>query len=119
VYKLDISGSTPQLTHLYTVGDGDTTLDTAYLGTYETGGHRYDFASIAILPDGRVATSFMDEHPQMPFPTTGNMIEASAVAIELPEQGPATTPETPWTPLLALAGTAAGAGALFRRRRLA
>ena len=109
----------PRLYRRYTVGLGNTTQDTAYLGSYETGGHRYDFASIAILPDGRVATSFMDESTSMPFPTTGNQIEASAVAVELNTTQPAASP--PATPRLGvfvvLGAGGVGAVALRRRRR--
>ena len=118
VYKFDISGPTASLLTRYNVGLGNTTVDTAYLGSYETGGHRYDFASIALLPDGRVVTSFMDESTHMPFPSAGNDIEASAVAIEQPSQE-AVTPESPWAAALPLtAGAVLVAGISLRRRRL-
>ena len=118
VYKFDISGSTPQLLRRYNLGHGDNTLDTAYLGTYETSGHRYDFASITLLPGGKVAASFMDESTHMPFPTVGDDIVASAVAIELGDASPASTPEAPWSPLLVMSGCCIiGAGAAMRRGR--
>ena len=117
VYKFDISGAAPVLQRRSNLGVGNTTTDTAYLGTYERTGHRYDFASLAILPGGRVAASFMDESTHMPFPTTGIDIEASAVAIELGDVAPVSTPEGPAVPLIPLAGVAAVLGGLGLRRR--
>jgi hypothetical protein len=117
VYKFDITGAAPRLVTRYVLGQGNNTVDTAYIGTYETSGHRYDFASLAMLPDGRVATSFMDESTVMPFPTTGLPIVASALAIEQPAQSTAAVPEAPWAPWLLLAGGLTATPALVRRRR--
>jgi hypothetical protein len=95
VYKVDVSTDTPHLLRRYTVGLGNNTDDTQYHPTYETAGHRYDFASIAILTDGRIATSFMDEKTVMPFPTTGISIVAPAVAVEQKVHGASQTQATP------------------------
>jgi hypothetical protein len=57
VYKLDISSDTARLTRRYKVGLGDTV---AVSGVQVPPRPRFDFKSIAILPDGRVVHSFLD-----------------------------------------------------------
>lgn len=119
VYKFDISSSTPKLLRAYNVGLGDSTSDTEYHPTYETQGHRYDFASVAILPDGHVVASMLDEQTKSLFPTIGTDIVAPALAFEgdstLPGQ-PA-VPEAPWSAALLAAGFVAVAGVTIVRRR--
>lgn len=83
VYKIDISGDKPKLIRQYTVGLGDD-CRCGGVGFYgASGGHRFDFSSLAIFPDGRVAVSFMDSTTLMPFPTLGLEVVAPALAIEL------------------------------------
>jgi len=119
VYKIDVSTSTPTVLRRYAVGLGNTTTDTEYHPTYETQGHRYDFATVAILPDGRVVASMMDESTISKFPSLGTSIVAPAIAFEgettLPGQ-PA-LPEAPFTVLLFAGGMAAVAVVAWRRRR--
>ena len=136
VYKFDVTGARPKLIRRYAVGLGNTTNDTAYIGTYETGGHRYDFASLAILPDGRIVTSMMDESTKSAFPLTGLPIVAPGLAIEQETQlpgpkAPVTTPSGGSTavlpntsggagwPLAVVVGAFAVALAAFRRGRRA
>lgn len=81
VYKLDISGNTARLIRRYLVGLGDTV---AVSGVQVPPRPRYDFKSIAILPDGRVVHSFLDSttfwHP--PGVSGVNGIVGPANAIE-------------------------------------
>ena len=84
LYKLDITGDTPKLLRHYTIGKGDDCRCSG-VGFYGAqGGHRYDFHSVAILPDGRLAISFMDSTTRMKFPTAGLDVVAPALAVELP-----------------------------------
>ncbi|MFN2525845.1 MAG: hypothetical protein ABR505_06225 [Actinomycetota bacterium] len=83
VYKIDISGDKPKLIRSYVVGLGDD-CRCGGVGFYgASGGHRFDFSSLAIFPDGRVAVSFMDSTTLMPFPTLGLEVVAPALAIEV------------------------------------
>ena len=55
LFKLDITGKTPRLAHYYQVGKGDVN------GASGVGAAvRFDFETVTILPDGRVALSFYD-----------------------------------------------------------
>ena len=56
VFKLDVSKRAPRLVRTYAIGLGDG----GYGAGVEVPDGRYDFANIAILPDGRLATSFAD-----------------------------------------------------------
>lgn len=64
LYKLEISDAGPSLDHIYALGDGETsfiqgvgteTID-CFLGVKSC--PRFDFSSVAILPDGKLAASF-------------------------------------------------------------
>ncbi|MBW3662863.1 MAG: hypothetical protein KY469_07160 [Actinobacteria bacterium] len=91
LYKFDISGDAPVLTHRHVIGRGDDSR-TGGIGFYGlTGGHRYDFPSVGILPDGRAVLSFMDTSTTMSFPTLGTHVVSPGLAIELP------APEAPTT----------------------
>lgn len=82
VFKIDISTDEPRLLRRYAVGLGDDCRCGRY--TYSAqGGHRFDFSSIGIFPDGRVAVSFIDSTTTMPFPTLGQRVVAPALAVEL------------------------------------
>ena len=71
-YKIDISTPQPKLLRRYVVGLGDD-VRSGGIGFYGlTGGHRFDFSSIGVFPDGRIAVVFMDSQTKMPFPTLGN-----------------------------------------------
>lgn len=78
VYKLDITKSAPRLARLYQVGLGD-------LGATAGVGNdiRFDFESVAVFPDGRVAVSFLDSTTTMHHPVHGTENFAPAIAIEL------------------------------------
>lgn len=85
VYKIDISSPQPKLVREYIVGDGDDSR-AGGLGFYgATGGHRFDFSSVGVLPDGRIAVTFMDAKTKIPFPTLSN---AATCAIEDQPDGP-------------------------------
>ena len=87
VYKIDISTPTPKLMRTYLVGDGDDPRSGG-LGFYgATGGHRFDFSSVGVFPDGRVAVTFMDSKTKIPFPTLGH--EATCAVED--QEGPAGT----------------------------
>ena len=77
VVKLDIGKKGPRALRLYEVGLGDVNA---------TGGVgndiRFDFGTVAILPDGRVATSFLDSTTTSISPTTGAERPSPAIAIE-------------------------------------
>ena len=85
LYKIDITSDEPKLIRHYTIGKGDDCRCSG-IGFYGVqGGHRYDFHSMAILPDGRLAISFMDSTTITNFPTIGLPVVAPALAIELPQ----------------------------------
>ena len=81
VYKLDISGATARLVRTYKVGLGDTV---AVSGVQVPPRPRFDFKTIAILPDGRVVHSFLDSTTFWHPPGIGgvNGIVGPANAIE-------------------------------------
>lgn len=56
LYELDIRTDTAKIKRLFYVGDGDANVG-AGLGS----SLRFDFATVTILPDGRIATSFVDK----------------------------------------------------------
>ena len=86
LYKLDISGEEPALLQRFDIGLGDDCRCSG-IGFYGAqGGHRFDFHSVAILPDGRLAVSFMDSTTIAAFPTAGLPIVAPAMAVELPQE---------------------------------
>lgn len=76
VYKLDITRDTPRLTRKLEIGLGD--LDA-------TGGVgndvRFDFESVTIFPDGRVAVSFLDSTTKLPSATNPDR-NSPAIAVE-------------------------------------
>jgi hypothetical protein len=76
-YKFAVGGSEPVLQRLYTLGKGDT-------GSAAGVGNsiRMDFQTVAILPDGRLAMSFLDSTTHYPSPTTGQEQTRPALAIE-------------------------------------
>lgn len=91
LYKLDISGDEPKILRRYMVGKGDDCRCSG-VGFYGVqGGHRFDFHSVVILPDGRLAVSFMDSENITKFPTIGTPVVAPALAVELDT----TLPEPP------------------------
>ena len=72
VFKIDITTPQPTLIRQYEVGLGDDPRSGG-IGFYGiSGGHRFDFSSIGVFPDGRVAVSFMDSKTIIPFPTLSN-----------------------------------------------
>jgi hypothetical protein len=78
VYKFDITGVGPRLTRLYEVGLGDVEA-VAGVGNPV----RFDFESVSIFADGRVAVSFLDSTTTMHHPIHGTEGPAPAIAIEL------------------------------------
>jgi hypothetical protein len=83
-YKIDISTPQPRLLRRYVVGLGDD-VRSGGIGFYGlTGGHRFDFSSIGVFPDGRIAVVFMDSKTKMPFPTLGNA--ATCAIKDIPPQ---------------------------------
>lgn len=78
VYKFDISKTAPRLVRLYEVGLGD-------MGAVAGVGNsvRFDFESVTIFPDGRVAVSFLDSTTFMRHPVHGREGRTPAMAIEL------------------------------------
>jgi hypothetical protein len=88
VYKFDIRNAKPKLMRHYVLGLGDDSR-VGTLGTYGvTGGHRWDFSSLGIFPDGRIAVTFMDSTTLMKFPTLATDVVAPALAIELDSDFP-------------------------------
>ena len=85
LYKLDISTDVPTLTQRFEIGLGDDCRCSG-IGFYGVqGGHRFDFHTVVILPDGRLAVSFMDSTTITSFPTLDLPVVAPALAVELPE----------------------------------
>ena len=82
LYKIDISGTTPAILKHYVIGLGDDCRCSG-VGFYGAqGGHRFDFHTVVILPDGRLAVSFMDSTTMTKFPTLGLDVVAPALAVE-------------------------------------
>lgn len=76
-YKFGISTNQPVLQRRYTLGLGDTG-SAAGVGNSV----RMDFQTVAILPDGRLALSFLDSTTHYASPTTGAEQARPALAIE-------------------------------------
>jgi hypothetical protein len=76
-YRFGITANQPTLQRRYTIGSGD-------VGSAAGVGNsvRMDFQTIAILPDGRLALSFLDSTTHYPSPTTGAEQTRPALAIE-------------------------------------
>ena len=91
VYKFDVRGAQPALLRTYELGLGD--LVTGANGVLSTD-PRFDFESVVMFPDGRVAVSFMDTE-------TGGQ---PAIGIELSEPVPAGWAQSPVPGLGAVAG---------------
>jgi hypothetical protein len=71
LYKLDITTNKPRLTHLYEIGKGD--IDASNSGPPAQ--IRFDFATVTILPNGKLAVSFLDS-------TTDGAMHLAEVAID-------------------------------------
>ena len=84
VFRVDISKPTPRLVETDLVGDGKLSPAHDVSGAL---GDRMDFASVAILPDGRLTMSFDDSTTSNPTPTkpTGHSPE---LAVQLPRVVP-------------------------------
>lgn len=81
VYKFDIGGASARLTRRYKVGLGDAR---AAPGVGQLTAPRFDFDTLAILPDGRVAMSFLDSTTLSHPPGTGMLGRLTpALAIEM------------------------------------
>jgi hypothetical protein len=76
-YKFNVSTTQPFLQRQYTIGKGDTG-SAAGVGNSV----RMDFQTVAILPDGRLALSYLDSTTHYPSPTTGADQTRPALAIE-------------------------------------
>jgi hypothetical protein len=57
VYRMDIRKAVPKIDRIFTVGAGDQSVSSGAGADL-----RFDFATIAILPDGTIATSFVDSN---------------------------------------------------------
>ena len=92
VYKFDITGDTATLLRKYRLGRGDTASIAGV--TIPPTAPRMDFQTIAILPDGRVAASFLDSTTLSHPPGTGMLGRITpALAIEVETQLPAHKPD--------------------------
>ena len=76
-YKFNIATTQPSLVRRYTIGKGDTG-SAAGVGNSV----RMDFQTVVILPDGRLAVSFLDSTTHYPSPTTGAEQTRPALAVE-------------------------------------
>jgi hypothetical protein len=90
VYKFDVRGPQPALLRAYDVGLGDLVTGSGVSSTDP----RFDFESVVMFPDGRVALSMMDSE-------TGGQ---PAIAIELSDPAPAGWAESPIPGLGPVAG---------------
>ena len=69
VFRVDTRGPTPRLRATYVVGKGDLNTANDVTGS---AGYRYDYESVALLPDGKIALSFDDStclQPSLRDPT--------------------------------------------------
>lgn len=57
VYRVDVSKAQPRLMKTYAVGKGDISTIVGVVGALSD---RFDFPSVALFPDGRIAVSFDD-----------------------------------------------------------
>ncbi len=80
LYKLDISSGRPRITRLYEIGKGDVDA-AAGLGRDV----RFDFETVGIFPDGRLAISFLDSTTGPVYTLTEAITDrlGPALAIEL------------------------------------
>ena len=77
VYTFDITKAVPRVLRRYDVGLGDTSA-VAGVGNPV----RFDFESVTIFPDGRLAVSFLDSTTTMRHPVHGTEGSAPAIAVE-------------------------------------
>ena len=63
LYEFRIESATPVIDNLFYLGQGDLAFDSSF-GVDTT--PRFDFASVAILPDGTLVTSFVDSEHRSP-----------------------------------------------------
>lgn len=91
VYKFSTASDEPELERVYAVGRGDILGDGGLAA--ETSAARFDFASVAIFPDGRVATSFEDSQHlintvavEMETTPVEGAVPTAATTIHLPKR---------------------------------
>jgi hypothetical protein len=75
VWRVSIKAAQPRVLKTYAVGKGDLSTTIGVLGSLAD---RYDFPSVALLPDGRIAVSFDDSTTPLwtsadGLPTTGQL----------------------------------------------
>jgi hypothetical protein len=75
VWRVSIKDAKPRLLKTYAVGKGDLSTTIGVLGSLS---NRFDFPSVAFLPDGRIAASFDDSTTPLwtsadGMPTTGSV----------------------------------------------
>jgi len=117
VFRFDTSRSTPVHTETAYVGRGDLGASSAGAGAGTA--PRFDFDSIAMLPDGTVAAVY-DDSTTGRTSSTGSASYAPAFAVEgTGPDAPADLPEAGNVALLAVAGLLAIAVPLELRRRRA
>ena len=80
VWRVDVSRAQPRVLKLYTVGLGNA--PTAIGLVAGAAADRFDFPSVALLPDGRIAASFQDattprNYPVPGVPSTGQFLNPS------------------------------------------
>lgn len=93
VYKFDVAGDAARLARVYRLGLGDNPAGSS-IGALTS--PRMDFQTISILPDGRVAASFLDSTTFSHPPGTGMFGRITpALAIELASSFDATPTPTP------------------------
>jgi hypothetical protein len=63
VFRVDVKHPKPQLIRTYLVGKGDLNTANNVLGSL---GDRFDYESVTLLPDGRIAISFDDSTCKQP-----------------------------------------------------
>jgi hypothetical protein len=78
VYKLDIRSKVARPTYFYRIGKGNVTASSGVGADI-----RFDFETVTIFPDGRVAVSFLDSTTDGTSATTGAAQMRPALAIEL------------------------------------
>ncbi len=76
-YRLDIRKDTPALRRRYEIGLGDVGAESGVTAS----GARFDFNTVAIFPDGRLAVTFIDSTTIVPSATNPSR-NGPAVAIE-------------------------------------
>jgi hypothetical protein len=94
LYKLDVRGSQPALLRSYEVGSDPLSAGAGVASTEV----RFDFASVAMLPDGRVVMSFLDKEtggqPAIAIETSEPVPPGFATSA-LPGEGPVAGPAAP------------------------